>query len=82
MGSQPQDILHLFLGILGVNLVVPGGFGERGSEGKISAIRYAREQKVPYFGICLGMQLAVVEHARHCSGQLISLHHPRLQGAL
>jgi CTP synthase len=49
-------------------VLVPGGFGERGSEGKISAIRYAREQKVPYFGICLGMQLAVVEHARHCSG--------------
>jgi CTP synthase len=49
-------------------ILVPGGFGERGSEGKIAAIRHAREQKVPYFGICLGMQLAVVEHARHCAG--------------
>ena len=49
-------------------VLVPGGFGERGSEGKIAAIRYAREQKIPYFGICLGMQLAVVEHARHCAG--------------
>jgi CTP synthase len=49
-------------------ILVPGGFGERGSEGKIAAIRYARENKVPYFGICLGMQLAVVEHARHCAG--------------
>ena len=48
-------------------VLVPGGFGERGSEGKIAAIRFAREQKVPYFGICLGMQLAVVEHARHCA---------------
>jgi CTP synthase len=48
-------------------ILVPGGFGERGSEGKIAAIRFAREQRVPFFGICLGMQLAVVEHARHCA---------------
>ncbi|NOY13112.1 MAG: CTP synthase [Deltaproteobacteria bacterium] len=46
-------------------ILVPGGFGERGSEGKISAIRYARENKLPFFGICLGMQMAVVEFARH-----------------
>jgi CTP synthase len=46
-------------------VLVPGGFGDRGTEGKIEAIRYAREQKVPFFGICLGMQLAVVEFARH-----------------
>jgi CTP synthase len=46
-------------------ILVPGGFGDRGTEGKIAAIRYAREAKVPYFGICLGMQLAVVEYARH-----------------
>lgn len=46
-------------------LLVPGGFGERGSEGKISAIRHARENGIPFFGICLGMQLAVVEFARH-----------------
>ncbi len=49
-------------------ILVPGGFGERGTEGKIAAIRYARENKVPYLGICLGMQLAVVEFARHVAG--------------
>jgi len=46
-------------------ILVPGGFGQRGTEGKIAAIRYARENHVPYLGICLGMQLAVVEYARH-----------------
>ncbi|MCF7696114.1 CTP synthase [Mycetohabitans sp. B2] len=46
-------------------ILVPGGFGRRGTEGKIKAIRYARETKVPYLGICLGMQLAVIEFARH-----------------
>ncbi len=46
-------------------ILVPGGFGDRGTEGKIEAIRYARESKIPFFGICLGMQLAVVEFARH-----------------
>ncbi len=45
-------------------LLVPGGFGERGSEGKIAAIRYARQNDVPFFGICLGLQMAVVEYAR------------------
>jgi CTP synthase len=45
--------------------VVPGGFGQRGVEGKIAAIRYSREHHIPYFGICLGMQLALVEIARH-----------------
>jgi len=49
-------------------ILVPGGFGARGTEGKISAIRYARESKVPYLGICLGMQLAVIEYARHVAG--------------
>jgi CTP synthase len=49
-------------------ILVPGGFGERGSEGKIAAIRYAREQQVPFFGICLGMQMAVVEFARNVCG--------------
>jgi CTP synthase len=49
-------------------ILVPGGFGGRGIEGKISAIRYAREQKVPFLGICLGMQMAVVELARHKAG--------------
>jgi len=53
----------------GVNaILVPGGFGERGIEGKIGAIRYAREQNIPYLGICLGMQLAVIEFARDVAG--------------
>jgi CTP synthase len=49
-------------------ILVPGGFGERGSEGKIEAIRYARENQIPFFGICLGMQMAVVEFARNVCG--------------
>ncbi|KAF0116686.1 MAG: CTP synthase [Rhodospirillaceae bacterium] len=49
-------------------ILVPGGFGERGAEGKIKAIRFAREQRVPYFGICFGMQMAVIEAARHLAG--------------
>ncbi len=55
--------------LAGVDAVlVPGGFGARGVEGKIKAIEYARENKVPYLGICLGMQLAVIEYARHKAG--------------
>ncbi|MBD3755149.1 MAG: CTP synthase [Gammaproteobacteria bacterium] len=49
-------------------ILVPGGFGERGVEGKIQAIEFARTHKVPYLGICLGMQMAVVEYARHVAG--------------
>ena len=49
-------------------ILVPGGFGERGIEGKIQAVRYAREQGVPYLGICLGMQVAIVEYGRHVLG--------------
>jgi CTP synthase len=49
-------------------ILVPGGFGKRGTEGKIAAIKYARENKIPYLGICLGMQLAVIEFARHVAG--------------
>jgi CTP synthase len=49
-------------------ILVPGGFGERGIEGKIAAVQYAREQRVPYLGICLGMQLAVIEFGRHVLG--------------
>ncbi|CAJ0818762.1 MULTISPECIES: CTP synthase [Ralstonia] len=49
-------------------ILVPGGFGKRGTEGKIRAIQYAREKGVPYLGICLGMQLAVIEFARHLAG--------------
>ncbi len=49
-------------------ILVPGGFGERGTEGKMLAIQYAREHRIPFLGICLGMQLAVVEFARHVAG--------------
>ena len=49
-------------------IIVPGGFGKRGIEGMIESIRYARENKLPFFGICLGMQMAVVEFARHAAG--------------
>ena len=49
-------------------ILVPGGFGDRGIEGKIAAIRYARENKIPFLGICLGMQLAVIEFARNVAG--------------
>jgi CTP synthase len=49
-------------------IIVPGGFGERGAEGKIEAARYARVKKVPYLGICFGMQMAVIEMARHVAG--------------
>lgn len=51
------------------SILVPGGFGNRGGEGKISSIRYARENDIPFFGICLGMQMAVVEYARNVCGQ-------------
>ena len=49
-------------------ILVPGGFGERGTEGKINAVQFARERKVPFFGICFGMQMAVIEAARHLAG--------------
>ena len=49
-------------------ILVPGGFGERGTEGKIKAAQFARERKIPYFGICLGMQMAVIEAARNVAG--------------
>jgi CTP synthase len=53
-------------------ILVPGGFGERGVEGKIEAVRYARENKVPYLGICLGMQVAVIEYARNVAGLAVA----------
>jgi CTP synthase len=62
-GGAVDEVLGSDDGIL-----VPGGFGVRGIEGKIEAIRYAREQRVPFLGICLGMQCAVIEFARHASG--------------
>jgi CTP synthase len=65
-GSEKAALAARLRGLDG--LLVPGGFGERGSEGKINAIRYARENQVPFFGICLGMQLAVVEFARNRCG--------------
>ena len=61
--QEPAKVLAGADGIL-----VPGGFGERGIEGMIAAARYARENGVPYFGICLGMQIAVIEFARDCAG--------------
>ena len=61
--NDPSKLLEGCDGIL-----VPGGFGKRGAEGKIKAIKYARENKIPYFGICLGMQLAVVEYSRSVLG--------------
>ena len=61
-----ENAAQVLAGVQGV--LVPGGFGDRGIEGKISAIRYARENRVPFLGICLGMQMAVVEFARHVAG--------------
>ncbi|SFA39500.1 CTP synthase [Anoxybacillus pushchinoensis] len=61
-----DNVAQLLQGVNGI--LVPGGFGDRGIEGKIEAIRYAREQRIPFFGICLGMQLASVEFARHVVG--------------
>ena len=61
--NNVDEMLHDVDGIL-----VPGGFGNRGIEGKIMAVRYARENKIPFFGICLGMQCAVIEYARNVCG--------------
>jgi CTP synthase len=60
------DLTSFFEGVYGI--LVPGGFGDRGIDGKINAIRYARENLIPYFGICLGMQLAVIEYSRNVIG--------------
>lgn len=61
-----DDIARELDGVNGI--LVPGGFGERGAEGKIKAAKYAREKKIPYFGICFGLQMAVLEAARHLAG--------------
>lgn len=61
-----ENVAELLNGVSGV--LVPGGFGDRGIEGKINAIRYARENKIPFLGLCLGMQLALVEFARNVLG--------------
>ena len=65
-GLRDDNASERLAGCAGI--IVPGGFGSRGIEGMISAIRYAREAQVPFFGICLGMQMAVVEFARHVAG--------------
>lgn len=61
-----ENVAQILHGVDGI--IVPGGFGDRGIEGKIEAIRYARVNDIPFFGICLGMQMAVVEYARHVLG--------------
>jgi CTP synthase len=61
-----DEFVKSFAGVDGI--LVPGGFGIRGAEGKIAAARYAREHKIPYFGICFGLQMAVLETARHLAG--------------
>ena len=63
---EHEDGLTKLDGVHGI--LVPGGFGKRGTEGKISAVRYARERKIPFLGICLGMQMAVIEFARNVAG--------------
>lgn len=64
--AESTDMDQVMAGVDGI--LVPGGFGNRGIEGKIKAIQYAREKKIPFFGICLGMQCAVIEFARHVCG--------------
>ena len=63
---ESEDAVHHLSGVEGI--LVPGGFGERGAEGKIAAARFAREHNVPYLGICFGMQMAVIEAARNLAG--------------
>ena len=63
---EGEDAVQHLDGVNGI--LVPGGFGERGAEGKVAAARFAREREVPYFGICFGMQMAVVEAARNLAG--------------
>ena len=67
--SQVFEEPHTVQRLEGVHgILVPGGFGERGTEGKIAAVRFARERNVPFLGICFGMQMAVIECARHMAG--------------
>jgi len=63
---ETEDVVSYLEDVNGI--LVPGGFGERGAEGKIAAVKFARERKIPYFGICFGMQMAVIEVARHLAG--------------
>ncbi|MCC6563714.1 gamma-glutamyl-gamma-aminobutyrate hydrolase family protein, partial [Candidatus Uhrbacteria bacterium] len=64
--KHPKNVDKLLKGLKGI--IVPGGFGSRGIEGKIRAIQYAREKKIPFLGLCYGMQMATVEFARHVLG--------------
>ena len=64
--ENSQDAVRRLEGVHGI--LVPGGFGERGTEGKIEAVRFARERKIPFFGICFGMQMAVIEASRNLLG--------------
>jgi CTP synthase len=64
--EKPDGAVHRLEGVNGI--LVPGGFGERGTPGKIEAVRFAREKNVPFFGICFGMQMAVIEAARNLLG--------------
>ena len=70
IGSLPELAKNLGVGVLESMdaVLVPGGFGKRGIEGKIVAAQYAREHGIPYLGICLGMQVATIEYARHMAG--------------
>ncbi|HLZ65137.1 MAG TPA: CTP synthase [Aliidongia sp.] len=63
---ESEDAVHHLTGVNGI--LVPGGFGERGTEGKVQAVQFARERNVPFFGICFGMQMAVIEAARNLAG--------------
>ena len=63
---ESEDALHELEDVNGI--LVPGGFGERGVSGKIAAVKFAREHRIPYFGICFGMQMAVIESARNLAG--------------
>ncbi|HUF70482.1 MAG TPA: CTP synthase [Longimicrobiales bacterium] len=74
--DRPADVLAGFDGLL-----IPGGFGVRGVEGMLDAVRYSRENDLPFFGICLGLQVAVIEYARNASGMAES-HSSEFQGNL
>ena len=72
-----QNAAEIFLGLHG--MIIPGGFGERGIDGKIESCRFAREHGIPFLGICLGMQIAVVEYARNICG-LVMAHSSEFDG--
>ncbi len=76
-GVDEETLRSYFRDMHGI--LVPGGFGDRGSEGKIATVKFAREQNIPYFGICFGMQMAVIEFARHKVG-IIKAHSKEFMG--